>query len=437
MNVMTAADLAALIPEKWDKKIFSDAVSQAYWDSKNLVGPEGAMKAIVEKEDFTKEPGDTLRLMVMSELRGAGTTGETLLQGREEKLSVGQFSVKVDWLKHAVGITEKASKAALIDAILVAGNKLAPWLATKLSDDVFKELLVTALDKMTVLYADEVADRDTLVLGSAGAFSAHSLDLDDISMVKLALVRKGTLPLMVTRKSGAREPWYGLIISEIDGYRLASTDAWKQAQRDANVRGEDNPIFSGALGVYGGMILYPYSGIADSRRKGTPLRPEAVLVTATTAGAVTQTIYVGSATDDGIDYTRNFPTPPSGASVNVWTGNPVDGTAAEIDKVRISYSSKTNNTLECTTAPAAGYLSASVGTVVTLENVSRNLGFGAEVVARGWGLKPTKATNSESYGDHLGVGIKCVYGVKAIEDTDAKIPNAVILETYAHNPGRV
>ena len=430
MNVMTATDLAALIPEKWDKKIFSDAVSQAYWDSKNLVGPEGAMKAIVEKEDFTKEPGDTLRLMVMSELKGAGTTGETLLQGREEKLSVGQFSVKVDWLKHAVGITEKASKAALIDAILVAGNKLAPWLATKLSDDIFKEVLVTALDKMTVLYADEVADRDTLVLGAAGAYSAHSLDLDDISMVKLALVRKGTLPLMVTRKSGAREPWYGLVISEIDGYRLASTDAWKQAQRDANYRGEDNPIFSGALGVYGGMILYPYSGIADSRRKGTPLRPEAVLAADIAAGGAA-TIYVGSTTDTGIDYTRNFPDASAG-----WVGNPVDGTSAEILKVRFAYTGKTNNSFTGCTFDVS-FTAKTAGAIVTLENVSRNLGFGAEVVARGWGLKPTKATNSESYGDHLGVGIKCVYGVKAIENTDAKIPNAVILETYAHNPGKV
>jgi len=439
MNVMTAADLAALIPEKWSKKIFNDAISQAYWDSKNLVGPEGAMKAIVEKEDFTKEPTDKIHLMVMSELRGAGTTGETRLQGREEKWSVGQFDVAVNWLKHAIGITEKANKSALIDAIVVAGAKLAPWLATKLSDDIFKEVLVTALSKMNTLYADSVANRDTLVLGDANGYSTHSLDLDDISMVRLALTRKGALPLMIRKKNGVRQQWYGLVVSEIDGYRLTTTEAWQQAQRTANLAGEDeNPIFTGSIGVFAGMILYSYSGIADDKRKGTPLRPEAVLVEDTAAGAgVPKTIKVGSLSDDGIDYTRNFPTPAGGGSINVWTGNPADGTIGEIEKVRISYSSKTNNTLVCTVAPSINYVSAPAGTVVTLENVSRNLGFGAEVVARGWGLKPIKATNSESYGDDLGVGIKCVYGVKAIENTDSKIPNAVILETYAHNPGIV
>jgi N4-gp56 family major capsid protein len=36
---------------------------------------------------------------------------------------------------------------------------------------------------------------------------------------------------------------------------------YAQAQRDANIRGESNPIFSGALGIWDGVILHEYEKI--------------------------------------------------------------------------------------------------------------------------------------------------------------------------------
>ncbi len=455
MNAMTSTTLDNLIPEFWDREIRSEARRESFWDSKNLVGKERAMKAIVEKYDPMKEPMDTIHMNVVSNLKGAGTTGETLLLGQEEKQSVGQFDLTIDWLDHAVGLTKKANKLALKGAVMLAGTQLSMWLATKLSDDIFKEMLVTALAKMGVLYANSVtstastlATPCSLVTATSGD-SVNSLDLTDISMAKLALVRKKAVPLMVTRDNGVRQKWYGIVIDDIDGFRLMDTDKWAQAQRDANVRGDSNPIFTGSIGVWDGMIVYTYGGLTGE--KGSPMRPEGTLNAlltqesggtgiVTSSGESSGVVTIGNTTAaaDGIDYTRNFP-----STGIFWVDNPTDCTSAEIKKVAVKYTGK--GTDGCSFTGCTATIDtfgdtpplAAADTVITLENTSRNLAFGGEMCARGWGLMPRKLSNTESYGQHIGVGIECVYGVKAIENVAGNVPNAVILKTFSKNPGDI
>ncbi len=52
--------------------------------------------------------------------------------------------------------------------------------------------------------------------------------------------------------------YYVVILHPYDATNLRQDPVWNQAQRDANVRGEDNPIFSGALGIYNGMVIHEH-----------------------------------------------------------------------------------------------------------------------------------------------------------------------------------
>lgn len=425
MNAMTATDLAYLIPEKWDTRILHNAYQEDFWGK--FRGPEGGRQPIIEKEDFTKEPGDIIHIQTLSNLIGAGTTGETLLAGREEKFSDGQFNVTIENLYHAVALTDKANEQTLINDIVVAGKKLSPWLAQKLSDDVFKALLITATNA-TTLYAGVATSEATLL-------PTHTISLSEISLIKLALVRKGAMPLVVRRRNGQIERWYGIVMSGIDEYRLTTTGAWAQAQREANIRGEDNPIFTGALGVYDGCLLYSYAGLADeSDTKGTPLRPEAVLKTAVDlTSASPKIIVVGSGTDDKKDYTRNFKTSGKLRFISATTGAVIE---------RAKYTGKCNWAFQGVESEGfSGELASpsqiAAGSIITQDNVASVLGFGAEIAARAWGMHPKKIANSQSYGQLLGVGIKAVYGLAAIKNTHAKFPNFVILKTYSANPGLV
>ena len=47
-----------------------------------------------------------------------------------------------------------------------------------------------------------------------------------------------------------------MIIYHWTARELKNDQTWIEAQQYANVRGSDNPIFSGALGVYDGVVLH-------------------------------------------------------------------------------------------------------------------------------------------------------------------------------------
>ena len=49
---------------------------------------------------------------------------------------------------------------------------------------------------------------------------------------------------------------YIMVIDQWQARDLKADQTWIEAQQYANVRGNDNPIFSGALGVYDGVVLH-------------------------------------------------------------------------------------------------------------------------------------------------------------------------------------
>jgi len=48
------------------------------------------------------------------------------------------------------------------------------------------------------------------------------------------------------------------IVHPYDATNLRQDPVWSQAQRDANIRGESNPIFTGALGVWNGIVVHEH-----------------------------------------------------------------------------------------------------------------------------------------------------------------------------------
>ncbi len=62
--------------------------------------------------------------------------------------------------------------------------------------------------------------------------------------------------------------YYVLLLHPEVAYDLAQNSTWRNAQQYANIRGEDNPIFSGALGVYDGVIVHEHEGITTADNLG-------------------------------------------------------------------------------------------------------------------------------------------------------------------------
>src|SRR3990167_7392591 len=187
----------------------------------------------------------------MSELYGPGVTGETSLRGAEDKLATSQFNVTVDWLRKAVAVTKKVKKEVNFDTIQEARVRLSNWLARELDRQTFSQLLTNT---SSTLYAGNATS--TATLGSDDTFTTQELD-----KIKLALDRKGTLPLSVENDGGQETYHYGVVISEVDEYNLRGDDRWLEAVRHAQVRSEKNPIFTGRPVEWNGLLVYTLRGV--------------------------------------------------------------------------------------------------------------------------------------------------------------------------------
>ena len=418
LNAMEKADVVNLIPELWAKKIRQDAEYKAFWD--RFEGAEGSRKPLIKRNDFMKEAGDTVHINVQSRLRNAGVTGETTLKGSEGKLTFGQFDVTVDWIRNAVSFTKKAKKESLLDLIIASNGALSDWLAQEKDSDTFKEVLSTA--SPDTLFAGDAIGRTTLDAGCG-------FGTTEIDRMRLALIRKRALPISIMRDGKNQIPIYGIAISEIDEYNLKADAVWVKRNCEALVKGDSNPLVSGALGMFNGCLIYPHYGMAGDQ--GTPLRPEASVYGVHTA--VVATITVGDSTD-GVDYTRYFDD---------------DGTIAIIDssgqKEFVTYTGKELYSFTgCTRGATYGSDGAADGAIdytgteiiTQVNHLTKQIGFGAEICARSWALYPTPTTEVEDYGFELGIGVEAVWGNKAIEDSAGANPNYLIMESYAANPNR-
>lgn len=409
INDTTATDLDYAIPEMWSTKVRLDAIKSAFWGSR-FEGKQGSNMPIIINTDFTKSAGDQIHFQTMKRLMAAGVTGETVLTGAEEKLTLGQFGLTVEWLRHAVGFSKRGTKRANFDAVMVAGQELSDWLSRRIDDDMFSELLAPAgSETVSTLYSGGKTAEASLTSGDV--FNTNSLD-----KLKVALVRKGALPFQVKSVGGTTLKFFAVTIDPIDAYNLRADDAWFSAQRDANTRGLDNPIFSGALGIYNGMIVYEFGNVSGVQ--GTWLRPEAKLSAALSGSGTTITCTINS--DTAIDALKYFPS---------------EGTL-RIDNEDITYTSETGYYFTASVRGANGTTATNhaTGALVTLRNVSKQIAFGAEIAYRGWGQYPKATKEVQDYGFRYGVGIEAVFGQQVIVDTGSVAVNYVLMKSYAANP---
>lgn len=255
MAVTRKADVASQIPTIWSKRLFAQAENLTFWN--RFEGPPGSSMPILRLDDLTKDAGDTVKFDIVLALTGAGLTGDTaggLLEGNEEALKMRQTSVAVDSLQHAVRSTKLANVLNIHNLRTVALGQLRKWLAGKMDDKIFTELTggsgATTLPTTSKWFAGTATSIATVDNTDA----AGRLKLADITEMKayMQVVNK-IEPIRL--ENG--EEIFGLVLHPYTAMQLKRYDAsWAQAQREAQVRGDSNPLFTGALGMWDGVVLY-------------------------------------------------------------------------------------------------------------------------------------------------------------------------------------
>lgn len=417
MAVTGVSNIDAAIPEFWAEGIIHDANRESFWGS--LSGKEGSRMPVIVKTGPLKGKGDQINFNTVAQLMGSGVTGESVLKGNEEVMSIGTFTVTADMVRHAVAVSKKSTFQANFDEVKTAGQLLKEWMGRKMDNDRFAEMLNYSGE---VIYANSKTSDATL-----NSTDGDHFGINEIELIRMALLRKGALPLQVVQQSGRSVPVYGIVYGEVEEYRLNTNTTFVQSVRDALQRfsqGGNHPLFKGAVGFYRNCILYPYYSLLQIPQ-GTPLRPETtVFATLTTAGT---TLSVGGATaTTGVtpNYTLFFASSGS----------------LQVESEIISYTSKTVNTFAGLSRGVSGTTAAQhiENKLVTQRNVSSVIGFGAEALFSALPEEATPIGEKDDYGAQIGLGIEAYYGNKAKKDARlGRQTNLVVCKCYSENPSTI
>lgn len=253
MAVTLRSNVAASIPQLWSADLFSQAENLTFWH--NLEGPPGSTMPIIRRDDLAQQPGDTIKFDIILALTGAGMTGDTaLLEGNEEALKFRQTSVTIDSLQHAVRWSKLGKILINHDMRNAALFQLRKWLAGKLDAAIFNEFTgagsVTTLPTTSLWFAGTATSINTVT----DVNGAGRLSLADLTELK-AYAQSNNLIEPLRTEDG--NEYFGLVLHPYTAMQLKRYDTnWAQAQRDAQLRGPGNPVFTGAVGVWDGVILY-------------------------------------------------------------------------------------------------------------------------------------------------------------------------------------
>lgn len=231
------------------------------------------------KDELKKQPGETIQVRILAPLTGEGAVDDQTLEGNEEELQYYVETVTVHQRRNASMVKGMSERRTKVPVRTDARDNLALWYSEKFDRDCLLSLsglgLAIGTPAVNVVTASAPSTNRKWfggqttggVLESTGTHALIDSATNNIfgTAVISAMKRKAQMagagfpkirPLLIKG-----QPWYVMFIHPYQSKALKNEAAWKSAQQYANLRGETNPLFSGALGVFDGVIIHEYDKI--------------------------------------------------------------------------------------------------------------------------------------------------------------------------------
>lgn len=267
---MDTQSISALRAQVWYKKLFADVSTILFMDRFMGEGPNNPVQVIT---DLSKGPGDTIVIPLTTKLSAAGVSGDDELEGNEEEIVSYSFSASINQLRQAVRLKGRMDEKKVAYSMRAdAKEKLKIWWAERMDKEILAKLTGDTDNK--VLSDSAFANTPTAPTSNravwAGGVSADSsltasMKFDtkviDAAKQKALLANPKVRPIKLEDGAYKGMDMYIMIVHPYQATDLRQDPVWNQAMREADVRGDKNPIISGALGVYNGVIIYQHEGI--------------------------------------------------------------------------------------------------------------------------------------------------------------------------------
>ena len=239
---------ANLVPKVWAKKVWHEGVKDSYFDK--FTAMDGS-NVVHQNKDLTNVKGDSVVFGLMMNLSGNGVEGNRAkLSGAEDSLNIYDFTVQTQLVRNAVSRFEADDQKSQYDMLKEIKVVLKQWLSDWLDNKLISKLSYNPSNG-EVLYASAAGTQSSITAND-------KLTTTIISRAK----RKAMMhaPKVQPIKVDGMDK-YIMLVHPWAARDLKDDPKWLAAQQNANIRGSKNPIFTGALGEYDGVILYEYERV--------------------------------------------------------------------------------------------------------------------------------------------------------------------------------
>lgn len=239
---------AALVPKVWAKKVWHEGLKDSYFDK--FTATDGS-NVVHKNKDLENVKGDSVVFGLMMNLTGSGVEGNRQkLAGAEDTLNIYDFTVNTKLVRNAVSRYEADDQRTQYDMLKEIKIALKQWLSDWLDDRLISRLSYNPSNG-EVLYASAAGTQSSITAND-------KLTTTIISRAK----RKAMMhaPKVQPIKVDGMDK-YIMLVHPWAARDLKDDPKWLAAQQNANIRGSKNPIFTGSLGEYDGVILYEYERV--------------------------------------------------------------------------------------------------------------------------------------------------------------------------------
>lgn len=272
-----------LARDVWSKDLSYEALRKTYFS--RFMG-EGEDNLIQIRDDLTKSAGDNITCGLVQQLSAEGIQGDTTAEGREEAMQFLDDKVVINQIRKPVKVKGKMTEQRVPYSLReTAKGLLRDWWQVHWDTAAANQLAGNTAVSDTSLTGNNAtiaptSNRIIIAGGQANDQSLTSTDTFTLELVDIARVKaenfsiaNNTGPVIRPFKVEG-EDVYVMFLHDYqvhDLRREAGDLAWSGIQRAAMQGGDvaKNPIFSGALGMYNGVILHKWSRLPNGVNSST------------------------------------------------------------------------------------------------------------------------------------------------------------------------
>lgn len=264
----------------WSKRLAREVEKKTYIGK--FIG-QSDDSVIQEKTETKKGAGDRVRTTLRMLLTGDGIIGDATAEGNEESLTTYTDDLLIDQLRHPVRSAGKMSEQRIPFSIREeAMSALRDWWADRMDTAFFNQICGNTAETRlayTGLNATIAPDASSHFFSEVGATADQDLDSTGdtmkLSLIDDLVVEAKTRSPMIRPIKYQGDDIYVMFLhpKQVRDLRQDASTAgnWFDIQRAAMEGGKvkDNPIFTGAVGMYNGVVLHEATRVTTGVNSST------------------------------------------------------------------------------------------------------------------------------------------------------------------------